>query len=128
MRRGLASSLVRHIEDPAAMLRGQINPTAADANAPAAVAQADHTKTPLAEASVTGDIAIVIGNDHGLYEGDLGRYFRAVFFDAANIDRPYHNLRHMLHVTWLCYQAGEYYRDRLTPRQIRNLLIARAVS
>ncbi len=30
----------------------------------------------------------------------------------------------MLHVTWLCYKAAEYYRDRLTKRQIRNLLIA----
>ena len=30
----------------------------------------------------------------------------------------------MLHVTWLCYQAADFYRDRLTPRQIRNLLIA----
>jgi hypothetical protein len=30
----------------------------------------------------------------------------------------------MLHVTWLCYQAAEFYRDRLTQRQIRNLLIA----
>jgi hypothetical protein len=27
-------------------------------------------------------------------------------------------------VTWLCYQAAEFYRDRLTQRQIRNLLIA----
>jgi hypothetical protein len=30
----------------------------------------------------------------------------------------------MLHVTWLCYQAAEYYREQLTRRQIRNLLIA----
>lgn len=107
------------------MSRRQINPTAAaDAIAPAAVAQADHADRPVAEASATGDIAAIIGNDLGLYEGDLASYFRALFFDAANIDRPYHNLRHMLHVTWLCYQAAEYYRDRLTPRQARNLLIA----
>jgi hypothetical protein len=30
----------------------------------------------------------------------------------------------MLHVSWLCYQAAEYYRDCFNPRQIRNLLIA----
>lgn len=105
------------------MSRHQRHPTAAvDAIAPAAVAPADRTGRPVAEA--TGDIAAIISNEHGLYEGDLACYFRALFFDATNIDRPYHNLRHMLHVTWLCYQAAEYYRHRLTPRQIRHLLIA----
>ena len=97
----------------------------AGATAPAVTAIADHANAPAAEASsVTGSIATIIGNDHGLYEGDLVGYFQALFFDATNLDRPYHNLRHMLHVTWLCYQAAEFYRDRLTPRQIRNLLIA----
>jgi 3'5'-cyclic nucleotide phosphodiesterase len=77
-----------------------------------------------AESSETGDIPEIIGNDRGLYEGDLIGYFRTLIFHATNLVRPYHNLRHMLHVTWLCYQATEFYRDRLTPRQIRNLLIA----
>ena len=76
-----------------------------------------------AEAS-EGDIPEIIGNDRGLYEADLIGYFRTLIFHATNLARPYHNLRHTLRVTWLCYQAAEFYRDRLTPRQIRNLLIA----
>lgn len=76
------------------------------------------------EHAVTGDIPEIIGNDRGLYDGDLRHYFRILFFAAKNLDDPYHNLRHMLHVTWLCYQACLYYRQQLTPRQIRNLLIA----
>jgi len=83
-----------------------------------------HVRVGFAEASETGDIPEIIGNDRGLYEGDLTGYFRALIFHATNLTRPYHNLRHMLHVTWLCYQAAEFYRDRLTQRQIRNLLIA----
>jgi hypothetical protein len=30
----------------------------------------------------------------------------------------------MLHVLWLCHQACRYYQNRLTPRQMRNLLVA----
>src|SRR5260370_31582111 len=108
---------------------------AGDAIAPAADAitkcpplvalhQRDGMSIGFAEASKTGDVPTIVSNDRGLYEGDLGGYFRALFFRATNLDRPYHNLRHMLHVTWLCYQPAEYYCDRLTPRQIRNLLIA----
>ena len=29
----------------------------------------------------------------------------------------------MLHVLWLCHKACRYYQNRLTPRQMRNLLI-----
>jgi len=83
-----------------------------------------HGQVGFTEASEIGDIPEIIGNDRGLYEGDLAGYFRVLIFHATNLTRPYHNLRHMLHVTWLCYQAAEFYRDRLTPRQIRNLLIA----
>lgn len=104
--------------------RKHATPTAG-AIAPAVVAIADRTNGPAAEpASVTGSIPSIISNDDGLFEGDLVGYFHTLFFGATNLDRPYHNLRHMLHVTWLCYQAAEFYRDRLTPRQIRNLLIA----
>jgi hypothetical protein len=120
--------------DQSAMSHHRTQTTAAgDAIAPAADAiakcpplfdlhQRDGMSVGFAEASETGDIPTIVSNDRGLYEGDLGCYFRA--FRATNLDRPYHNLRHMLHVTWLCYQAAGYYRDRLTPRQIRNLLIA----
>lgn len=71
-----------------------------------------------------GSIAQVVRNDEGLYEGNLVHYFRVIFFNAQNIRHPYHNLRHMLHVFWLCYEACKFYGEALTPRQIRRLLIA----
>jgi len=72
---------------------------------------------------VSGDIPEIIGNEGGLYEGNLNLYFRVLFFKAHNLNNPYHNFRHMLHVLWLCYKACRYYRDKLTPRQMRILLI-----
>jgi 3'5'-cyclic nucleotide phosphodiesterase len=72
---------------------------------------------------ISGDLPSIIGNDEGLYEGDLVYYFRVLFFRANNLNNPYHNFRHMTHVTWLCYQACRYYRKELTPRQMRGLLI-----
>src|SRR5215469_62698 len=111
-----------HMEDRPAMWNSEEQTTAAgNGIRPAAVG---HGRPGFPEASETGDIPEIIGNDRGLYEGDLAAYFRALIFHATNLVRPYHNLRHMLHVTWLCYQAAEFYRDRMTPRQIRNLLIA----
>lgn len=73
---------------------------------------------------VTGSIPIIIRNDEGLYEGNLIQYFRVVFYQARNLFNPYHNFRHMFHVLWLCYQACKFYKDKLTPREMRNLLIA----
>jgi len=73
---------------------------------------------------VTGDLPKIIGNEEHLYEGDLTFYFRTLFFRSRNLHNPYHNLRHMLHVLWLCYKACRYYQNELTPRQMRNLLIA----
>jgi hypothetical protein len=75
-------------------------------------------------AEVTGDLPGIIGNDERLYEGDLTLYFRVLFFKSSNLYKPYHNLRHMLHVLWLCHKACRYYRSELSPRQMRNLLIA----
>jgi hypothetical protein len=72
----------------------------------------------------TGDLPELIGNEEGLYEGNLTRYFRVVFFKASNLNNPYHNFRHTLHVVWLCHKACRYYRKELTPRQMRNLLVA----
>jgi hypothetical protein len=72
---------------------------------------------------VTGDLPQVIGNDERLYEGDLMLYFRTLFFQSRNLHNPYHNLRHTLHVVWLCHKACRYYQDELSPRQMRNLLI-----
>ena len=73
---------------------------------------------------ISGDIPEIIGNEDSLYEGDLIHYFQALFFKASNLNNPYHNLRHTLHVLWLCHKACRYYQDELTPRQVRILLIA----
>ncbi len=73
---------------------------------------------------VVGDLAGIIGNEDDLYEGNLVPYFRVIFFEAKNLDNPYHNFRHMLHVLWLCHNACRYYQNELTARQMRVLLIA----
>jgi hypothetical protein len=74
--------------------------------------------------AVTGDLPKIIANEECLYEGDLTCYFQILFFKSSNLQNPYHNLRHTLHVLWLCNEACRYYRDELTLRQMRNLLIA----
>jgi hypothetical protein len=73
---------------------------------------------------ITGDVPAIIANHAGLYKGNLIPYFRTIFFTATNLENPYHNFRHMLHVTWLCHQACQYYRAELTPLEMRELLIA----
>lgn len=75
---------------------------------------------------IVGDIPQVLRNDAQLYEGDLVHYGRVIFHNAQNLQHPYHNLRHMLHVVWLCYNGCAFYADALTPRQMRDLLIAAA--
>ena len=59
--------------------------------------------------SVRGTLPEIIRNDAGLYEGDLKVYFKAVFTNAQNLQKGYHNFRHMFHVVWLCYQAIAFY-------------------
>lgn len=78
----------------------------------------------MSQHTVRGSVPQVIRNDAGLYVGDLVHYFKVVFNVAQNTFGPYHNFRHMLHVTVLCHMACEYYRDQLSPRMMRNLLIA----
>lgn len=73
---------------------------------------------------IQGDIPEIIRNDAGVYSGDLKFYFAVLFYLAQNNNHPYHNLRHMLHVMWLCYQACIFYGDRISHRDKRNLLIA----
>jgi hypothetical protein len=75
-------------------------------------------------ADVTGDLPEIIGNEERLYAGDLSLYFRILFFESSNLNNPYHNFRHTLHVVWLCHKACRYYQEQLAPRQMRNLLIA----
>jgi len=71
----------------------------------------------------TGSIADIANNVDGLYEGDLRHYLKVVF-EAPNVHHGYHGFRHMTHVTYVCYLACLYYQGKLTPRQMRNLLIA----
>ena len=75
-------------------------------------------------AEITGDIPEIIGNEANLYQGNLVSYFRILFYNSSNLNNPYHNFRHTLHVLWLCEKACRYYQKSLTPRQMRNLLIA----
>lgn len=74
--------------------------------------------------SISGSLPEIIRNKQEVYEGDLVAYFKVIFKTAQNLRRPYHNFRHMLHVVWLCYQACLFYKEILTPRQKRNLLVA----
>lgn len=73
---------------------------------------------------VRGSIDQVITNEGDQYEGNLVKYFQCIFHHAKNLNNPYHNFRHMMHVTWLCHQACIYYGDDLSKRQKRNLLVA----
>lgn len=75
-------------------------------------------------ATSTGSIPDIIRNRENLYQGDLTYYFRTILTKAQNLRNPYHNFRHMMHVTWLCYQACAFYQEQLNPREMRNLLIA----
>jgi hypothetical protein len=70
-----------------------------------------------------GSLPAILMNDLGIYEGDLGDYLLPVF-TARNSGNPYHNYRHVTHVFFLCYQACMFYADKLTPREMRNLLVA----
>jgi hypothetical protein len=73
---------------------------------------------------ITGDIPNVIENGENLYLGNLIAYFQILFYKSRNTHNPYHNFRHSLHVLWLCHKACRYYRAQLTPRQMRDLLVA----
>lgn len=73
---------------------------------------------------VVGNLPAIIENDEGLYEGDLAYYYYIVDARAKNLWHPYHNFRHMFHVMFACYLACQFYRDVLSRREIRNLLIA----
>lgn len=73
---------------------------------------------------VSGSLPEVIRNTSALYEGNLTYYARVVFHHAQNLEHPYHNFRHMFHVLWLCHEACRFHHAELTPRAMRNLLIA----
>jgi hypothetical protein len=73
---------------------------------------------------ITGDLPDIIENGENLYLGNLIAYFQILFYKSRNTHNPYHNFRHSLHVLWLCHKACRYYRAQLTPRQMRDLLVA----
>ncbi len=77
---------------------------------------------------VSGSLPELINNDRGLYEGNLIHYARVVFRAAQNLANPYHNLRHMFHVPYLCYLAicyyAQHYPGRISKLEARYLLIA----
>ena len=73
---------------------------------------------------IKGDIPSIVRNDKGLYLGNLAYYFRVVWNHAKNLNHPYHNFRHMTHVLYLCHDACMYYAEAISPRAMRNLLIA----
>ena len=54
---------------------------------------------------ITGDLPEIIGNEENLYEGNLTLYFRILFYNSNNLNNPYHNFRHTLHVLWLCSES-----------------------
>jgi hypothetical protein len=65
----------------------------------------------------------IINNVEDKYPGDLKHYLRVIWY-SPNVNVPYHNLRHMLHVMWATYQGAQYYKDQIDPRTLRNMLIA----
>lgn len=72
-------------------------------------------------------ISDVIINKSGLYQGNLKYYFKIIFDNARNLSNPYHNFRHIFHVTWLCHSALEFYQEsnkKINKIEARNLLIA----
>jgi hypothetical protein len=74
----------------------------------------------------SGDIVSMIANRDDVYAGaNLAHYFTVVM-NAPNIHHGYHGLRHMLYVTWVCYQACKFYQrlGLMSKREARNLLIA----
>lgn len=71
-----------------------------------------------------GDIPRILWNKDCVYQGTLIYYFNVIIRHATNLHNPYHNLRHMLHVFWLCHQACVEYQGRIDPLKMRLLLIA----
>ncbi len=72
--------------------------------------------------SNTVSIVHLINNTDEEYPGDLAWYFKILFQEATNRYHPYHNFRHMLHVTWEAYDGCIYHK--LSPREFRNVLVA----
>ena len=77
--------------------------------------------------TITRGLPHVLSNAEELYEGDLKHYFRVVQAFARNLNNPYHNFRHMMHVVYMCHEALRYYSKTENPIDKatgRTLLIA----
>ena len=65
----------------------------------------------------------IITNADAKYPGDLKHYLKVIWY-SPNVNVPYHNLRHMLHVMWASYHGAEFYGKEIDARTLRNILIA----
>jgi hypothetical protein len=76
--------------------------------------------------NIRGSLPEIIRNDKNVYEGDLRYYFQILWEYAKNLNHPYHNFRHILHVTYAVYRMCEHYvgLGLITPLQARFALIA----
>lgn len=74
--------------------------------------------------TIQGRIPDIVNNKDGIYSGNLTSYFRAIFFNAQSLAKPYHNFRHTFDVFLMCYDACLFYQDKLSLEDKRNLLIA----
>src|ERR1051325_583054 len=78
----------------------------------------------MSEVQISGDLPCIIKNEDRVNDGDLVSYCQVLFFNANNLNNPYHNFRHMSHVLWLCHDACRYYQNELPPGRMRVLLVA----
>ena len=69
-------------------------------------------------------IDTIVENAEKIFPGDLIYYYQVVMKHARNLRNEYHNFRHMFYVMWACHQGCLYHRERLLPRDIRNIHIA----
>jgi len=74
---------------------------------------------------MSNSIVSIVNNEEGLYAGDLNHYYKLVF-TAPNVNNPYHNFRHMMHVFCRVYEGACYngYYKEIGPQRFRALLIA----
>lgn len=71
-----------------------------------------------------GSLVPIIVNQEGLYEGNLVEYFQALFHLGKGLNLPYHNFRHTTGMVFVCHEGARFHQSELSPRQIRNMLIA----
>ncbi len=77
---------------------------------------------------VAGSLPKIIRNHENRYEGDLRHWFATVMNHATNLRGPYHNFRHMFHVTYLCHDALAWHQQfepgRISGHEGRVLMVS----